>query len=264
MRFSGEAASVALGAEERLSLAVANGIHMRKDPPLDMDYFMTTWLLDSAAKYSHVFNHPEALRNFNEKLSVLQLPEMSHQSFVSTQPDLIIEFIKTDCQGDGIVKPLDLFGGRGVFRLNLNEIKNDRAMELLEEATAKGTELRIIQPFDQKIALGEVRVFTVGGKALSWCLKRPKPGSYLANTAAGASLEPYHPSVDDVLRVEGVAKKLMEKGIYFIGFDLIGGYISETNITSPRLLVAENDGADYYTPWAEWIEAFCQRPPSSC
>lgn len=247
LSFSNKAQHPESGAEETCSLTRFQAIHMRKDPPYDLDYITTTWLLDSAAKTAKIYNDPNALRTYNEKLLIFKFPQHSKPALYSANIDNIVGFIKETANGDGILKPLHLFGGRGVQRLLL---KNDRdettVRKLLTDETSGGTSARLIQPFDSSIFSGEVRVFTAFGVPLAWCLKKPAAGEYLANTRTGATLHRYEPSANDVARVSEVAAALNKLGMPIVGFDMIGGFISEVNITSPRLLQAPEDTENYY------------------
>ncbi len=231
-----------------------NAIHMRKDPPYDMDYIATTWLLETAGQ-ARIYNSPEALRRFNEKLAILLFPKETRPALASADPDALWTFAQKEARGDAILKPLTLFGGRGVIRLQLQDASPEVIMKTLQEETAGGTALRLIQPFDTAIFAGEVRAFTAFGKAVGWCLKKPADGQFLANTRAGAVITAYQPTPVEVARVESVAKTLLKDGVTFIGFDLIGGYVSEINITSPRLLLGSGDRSDPYGAIAEMIEA---------
>ena len=141
--------------------------------------------------------------------------------------------------------------GGGVLRLNLQQQKEEQVLHILREETQNGQDMRLLQPFDQRIFQGEVRAFSVNGKALGWCLKRPHEDNFLANTRSGATLESYQPRIDEVALVEKVAQALVKDGVYFVGFDIIGNFISEINITSPRLLHGPDDTRDYYKEIAE-------------
>jgi glutathione synthase len=98
-----------------------------------------------------------------------------------------------------------------------------------------------VQPFDSKVFEGEVRAFTVCGEPVSWCLKKPAADQFLANTRAGASLDVYNPTERDIAMVRTVSQELLKQGIYICGFDIIGGKLSEINVTSPRLLVSSQE-----------------------
>jgi glutathione synthase len=257
------AASVRLGTPEPMLLSDFHGIHMRKEPPFNMDYIATTWLLDSAANSSWIFNDPAALRSVNEKLSVFLFPKASNAAIVSSNYSDLMDFYKDTADRDAIVKPLDLFGGRGIFRLNRHSEEDAQALDDLREATENGTVPRLMQRFDPRIFEGEVRVFTLGGKAISWCLKIPAPGNFLANTARGAVLRQYTPSLALKEMIESVADELCHQGIFLAGFDVIGEKVSEINVTSPRLLRGEGDDRNYYEEIAHWLIAKCQTSPRS-
>lgn len=247
--------SLHLGSPERRSLDHFTAIHMRKDPPYDLNYIACTWLLDSAAARGvRVFNAPAALRNLNEKLSIFRFPQAIRDGLVSAQPDQLLDFLDHQAQGDGILKPLTLFGGRGVLRLSRQQMSNDQIRHILNEETRHGEDMRLIQPFDRRIFEGEVRAFTAGGRDISWCVKRPQNGNFLANTRSGATIEAYSPTSAERDTVTSIARELYRDGVFFIGFDVIGGYVSEINITSPRLLHAAQDTRNYYAELANLIE----------
>lgn len=239
---------------KRLPLDAFRAIHMRKDPPYDLNYITCTWLLDSAEKKGvKVLNSPKALRDFNEKLSIFQFPEAIQNGLISTQAESLLRFLRTDAKGDAVLKPLTLFGGRGVIRLTLTDKNEAELLQTLKDETENGLQHRLIQPFDPRIFDGEVRVFTARGEAVSWCLKRPHADNFLANTRSGATLEAYAPTPKDKAMIETIARKLLAEGIYFLGFDVIGGHVSEINLTSPRLLQADNEDFSPYERVAELL-----------
>ncbi len=232
--------------KEKASLKTFDAIHMRKDPPFDLEYLTTTWLLNDAAKFTRIYNHPEALRSLNEKLGIFRYPEFCAPSLVSAQEGELWEFFVATANGEAVLKPLHFHGGRGVKRLSLSKDGEAKSRQSLREEFKDGITWRLMQPFNPAIHEGELRVFAAGGKAISWCRKVPQEGNFLANTAAGARLEKMLPDNAVQKRVEHIAKDLMKDGVFFIGFDVIGDLISEINITSPRLLQAQNDTTDYY------------------
>ncbi len=252
MTFGKSAKEFTAAAPASRSLGDFAAIHMRKDPPYDLDYITTTWLLDAAPKSTRVYNSPSALRTFNEKLAILRFPEATRPALVSADPQELLRFVEKEAHGDAILKPLTLFGGRGVERLEAKK-DLDAARRKLAEETGDGMHLRLIQPFDQGIFQGELRAFTAFGKPVAWCLKKPASGQFLANTRAGATLHAYTPTPEENRRVTDVAQALLKEGVVFIGFDVIGGYVSEINITSPRLLAAPGDTTPYYSQLAELV-----------
>ena len=236
-----------LGSPVRMGLEQFHAIHMRKEPPVDTRFLATTHFFDSAEREGTlVFNSAQALRSINEKTSVMMFPELSVPALISASLSEAWDFIEEACDGHAVIKPLDLFGGKGIFEINKKDSKRlQEQSKNLEQALENG-QFRMIQPFQDAIREGEVRVFTAGGKAISWCLKKPAPGNFLANTSAGAELFPYTPTERDLHVIESVAKGLLKKGVFLIGFDMIGGLISEINITSPRLLaVGDQEEALY-------------------
>ena len=237
------------------SLRTFEAVHMRKDPPYDLDYVATTWLLDTALPSTRVYNSPQSLRRFNEKLAIFLFPQDCHQALVSCDPEALLRFVRNEAAGDAILKPLTLFGGRGVERLQLELEGEMQILDKLGEATQHGRSMRLVQPFDKAVFAGEVRAFTAFGQPVAWCLKRPLTGNFLANTRAGAKLETYEPSDVEKERVTRIATTLLAEGVAFIGFDIIGGFISEINLTSPRLLKAPHDTNDYYDQLVSLIEA---------
>ncbi len=238
------------------SLATFHAIHMRKDPPYDLNYITCTWLLESASRKGvKVWNSPQSLRDLNEKLSIFEFPEYINDGLVSTQATELFSFLKNQAHGDAILKPLTLFGGRGILRLNANEMSEASIRQILEEETQNGVQHRLIQAFDKRIFDGEVRAFAVGGKPIAWCLKKPQGSNFLANTRSGATLESYTPTEKDFTMIENISQQLLRKGVFFVGFDIIGGCVSEINITSPRLLHSASDTSDYYSKIADIISS---------
>ncbi len=244
-----------LGPVVRRKLSTFQAIHMRKDPPYDLAYITCTWLLDSAEREGvKVLNSPSSLRNYNEKLSIFRFPEYIQDGLLSTNPESLFAFLKHEAKGDAVLKPLTLFGGRGVIRLKLDGKNEAEIRKTLNDETQNGQDHRLIQAFDQRIFEGEVRVFTAKGKAISWCLKKPHGDNFLANTRSGATLEPYTPSAKDIHMIESIASELLKDGIFYLGFDVIGGRVSEINLTSPRLLQANDDDPSPYNQIAQYLD----------
>lgn len=233
-----------------MDLIAMDMIHMRKEPPLDISFLNALWILRKIKEQNpktKIINDPDALLFYNEKLSIFSFPKFCAPALVSQNADELFDFFKTHCEHDAIIKPLQLFGGRGIKRLTLKESFHDK--ELKEELlllTESETIPRLIQPFNKSIFDGEIRVFTVNGKAVSWCKKKPAKGQFLAGTAAGATLEDFIPDHQMEQMVTEVAEELTKKGIYLTGMDIIGGKLSEINITSPRLLSTKSDDLDGY------------------
>lgn len=250
--FSKDVRSVKAGPSQSFPLDAFSAIHMRKDPPFDVSYITATWFLDAVSTL--VVNAPHALRTFNEKMATLRFPEVCKPTFVGCQAQDLLEFIQDQCHGNAILKPLYQYGGRGIFRVNLEESNEHDARELLKKATERETQALLAQPFDDRIQQGEARAFALDGRALAWCLKIPRKGEFLANTRAGASLHPFTPTHSLESKIEKLSQKLADQGIFIVGFDIIGEDVTEINITSPRLLAAPGDTYNYYLDIAKWFE----------
>jgi glutathione synthase len=232
MLFGAAPASLTLGAKEVLDLSEFQLVQMRKEPPYDLSYVECLWILNIAKAQTTVWNDPLALLQTNEKLVITEFPEYAAPCMVGSDPRRLHQWAVKHCAGNIVVKPLNLFGGRGVVHLqSLESLEQD-----LYQETGGGKHLRLIQKFEPKIADGEVRAFAVSGKPISWCLKIPAKGDFLANTRAGSTLADYTPTAKEVECVSRVASTLMTRGIHVCGFDLIQGAISEVNITCPAIL----------------------------
>lgn len=245
-----------LGEPVRMGLADFELIHMRKEPPFDARYLAITWMLDTVAEDVRIYNHPKALQTLNEKVSILKFAEFSSTGLLSASAEQLAEYLVDELAGDGIIKPLDLYGGRGVTRIQAKSFSDRAALvAALKEHTAEDTDFRLLQKFDEGIYKGEVRAFSIGGKSIAYCLKKPAGQNYLATTREGATLEPYTPSAKEREQVDKLSKWLVGYGVNFAGFDLISGNVSEINITSPRLLAAPGDDTDYFKQIADWVIA---------
>jgi glutathione synthase len=233
--FGSKPSELVLGSSERVNLIDFASIHMRREPPYDLDYIGTLWILDAVSQLVPVMNGPKALLEINEKLSILDFPLFTKPALVSSDAEELMGFAKERCNSNIVIKPLGLYGGRGI-----EHIEGDRGLlERLHVATLNGKEARIIQEFNPAIYQGEVRAFSVAGKPVAWCLKVPKSGEFLANTRAGSTLAPYEPTTRDLDVATGVAETLLKRGVIFAGVDIIGGWLSEINITCPALLTCD-------------------------
>lgn len=263
--------SAALTSFEQRGLDEFSAIHMRKDPPFDLEYIASSWLLDAVPPSTRVINHPAALRGLNEKLSIFHFNQYVDQALLSSDPIELFDFICSDCDGQAIIKPLDLFGGRGVSKIAVghgaqpsagehtgDNMSKKQALNFLTAETKNGTIKRLVQPFNGAIYKGEVRAFAAGGEPLSYCLKTPV-GGFLANTGSGAILSSYTPpqELDDMVR--DVSSQLLKQGVFIAGYDIIGSFISEINITSPRLLLPSDvNEKPYYEKLAEMFINYCK------
>ena len=223
--------------EEVLPLNKTDVVFMRKDPPFDMDYIYATYLLEQAENSGVlVVNKPSSLRDANEKLFALNFPECIPQTLVSSSIKKLSEFIseiKT-----AVVKPLDGMGGTDIFKLTEGD-KNIE--EVLLKITNQGSRYIMAQEFLPEIKDGDKRILLINGKPVDYALARlPAEGSFKGNLAAGAKGIGQPLSERDRYLCAQIAPMLIEKGLIFVGLDVIGDYITEINVTS-RTCIRELD-----------------------
>ncbi|NJN46019.1 MAG: glutathione synthase [Candidatus Competibacteraceae bacterium] len=217
--------------EQELPLATLDIILMRKDPPFDMEYIYTTYLLEQAeAAGTLVVNRPRSLRDANEKLFALSFPRCCPPTLVSREAARLRGFLQQ--QDDIIVKPLDGMGGASIFRLRRDDPNTN---VILETLTSHNQRLSMAQRYIPEIALtGDKRILLIDGEPVPYALARhPASGETRANLAAGGRGEGVPLTERDRWICAQVAPKLREMGLLFVGLDVIGDYLTEINVTSP-------------------------------
>ena len=220
----------ALGEKKKESIADYDVVLMRKDPPFDMNFVYATYILEQAEREgAWIINKPQSLRDCNEKLFATQFPELQVPTLVTSQQSLIREFIKE--HGDVIVKPLDGMGGMGIFRLYQDGVNIGSTIEIL---TNHGAQPIMAQRYIPEIVDGDKRILMVNGEAVPYCLARiPQNGEVRGNLAAGGLGEARPLTENDKAIAAKVGPFLREKGLIFVGLDVIGNYVTEINVTSP-------------------------------
>ena len=205
-------------------------ILMRQDPPVNNTYIYTTYLLEQAAKSGVlVINSPASVRDCNEKLFATQFPQCITDTLVSYSMEQIKEFI--DQHQDVICKPLDGMGGHSIFRVK----KTDPNINvILETMTLKNKRMIMTQRYLPEISEGDKRILIIDGKPLEYALARiPAIGETRGNLAAGGSgiAKPLTKRDREIVKI--IAPTLKERGLTFVGIDVIGDYLTEINVTSP-------------------------------
>ena len=213
-----------------LSLTDFTAVFVRNDPPFNMEYYYLTQILTMAERQGvKVMNNSYALRNFNEKLSILNFPQFVTPTLVSKDKDAILDFLHE--QNECVVKPLDLMAGRGVFKISPTDVNY---MAILEVSTNYFSQTVMVQKFIPEVRLGDKRIFIVNGQVISHCLYRIPQGNQIrGNIAAGGRGEVHPIGPEDRLIASEIAKWLINNNIQFAGIDLIGNKLTEINITSP-------------------------------
>lgn len=219
-----------LGHTEAMPLNRYDAVVMRKDPPFDTEYLYSTHLLELAQTHgARVFNRPASLRDFNEKLAIARFPQFTAPTLVTRRAFPIREFLAE--HGDMILKPLDGMGGAGIFRVrrgdaNLNVI--------LETLTRLETRTVMAQRYIPEIADGDKRILLIDGEAVPFALARiPAEGETRGNLAAGGRgvAQPLSERDREIAATLGPA--LRDLGLFLVGLDVIGDYLTEINVTSP-------------------------------
>jgi glutathione synthase len=215
------------GASERRPLDSFHVVVMRKDPPVDEGYIASTWLLDLAG--THVVNAPRGLRELNEKLAIARFADLAPRTYISRDPVELREILG-ELGGRMIVKPIYGFGGREVLLVSSND---QNTGTLLELATAEGSRWTVAQEYLPAAKEGDKRILLVDGDPIGAVLRVPARGEIRNNFHAGGS--PALTDLDDVDRAicSRVAPLLRELGQFFVGLDVIGGKLTEVNVTSP-------------------------------
>jgi len=214
-------------------LAELDVILMRKDPPVDMEYIYITILLELAQQQGVlVVNHPQSLRDINEKLYITRFPQCIPPTLVTRDADLIRNFIKK--HKDIILKPLDGMGGTSVFRIKDSD-KNTNV--IIETLTNNENRFSMAQLYIPEITNGDKRILIIDGNPVPYALARlPQKGENRANLAAGGSSKAKKLTKKDRWICEQLKPELLEKNLLFVGIDIIGDYLTEINITSPTCI----------------------------
>ena len=222
-----------LGDAQDMPLTDLDAILMRKDPPFDIDYIYTTYILEQAQKDGVlVVNDPQSLRDANEKLFALQFPQCIPATLVSSRIDKLKAFITQ--QSDVIVKPLGGMGGQSIFRITA---RDPNLNVILETMTHQQQRLIMAQKFIPEISQGDKRILLIDGVAVPYALARiPREGETRGNLATGGRGEGIPLSKRDLWICEQVGPRLREMGLLFVGLDVIGDYLTEINVTSPTCI----------------------------
>ncbi|MCA6063110.1 glutathione synthase [Thalassolituus marinus] len=232
-----------MGEFEERPLADLNIILMRKDPPFDSEFIYSTYILERAEEEGVlVANKPQSLRDCNEKIFATAFPELMTPTIVTRRADLLKAFHKE--QGDVIFKPLDGMGGSSIFRLKHDD---PNVSVIIETLTNHGSQQIMAQRYIPEITEGDKRILMIDGEPVPYCLARiPASGETRGNLAAGGTGVTQPLSDENRAIAEQVGPYLKEKGLYFVGLDVIGNNLTEINVTSPTCVreISRDSGID--------------------
>ncbi len=212
-----------------LPLSDFDVVWMRKDPPFDMSYVFTTYLLDLVPRSTLVLNDPRSIRQANEKMFALQWPELCPTTLVTREIRRALDFIDK-APGDIVMKPWDGNGGRGVL---VSRRGDPNLRSMLELLTSQEQIWVIVQHYIPEILQGDKRIILFDGEPVGWMLRVPQPGDHRGNMHVGATVQACDLTERDQEICAALAPRLADMGLLFVGIDVIGRYLTEINVTSP-------------------------------
>lgn len=222
-----------LDEAREMPLSDFDAILMRKDPPFNMEFIYTTYLLEMAEQEGVlVLNRPQSLRDCNEKLFATQFADCTPPLLVTSRQDAIRAFHAE--HQDIILKPLDGMGGSAIFRV---KAQDNNLGVIIETLTDHGARPIMAQRYLPAIKEGDKRILVIDGKPVDYCVARiPQAGENRGNLAAGGTARVQPLSETDRKIAERVGPELVKRGLYFVGLDVIGEHLTEVNVTSPTCL----------------------------
>jgi glutathione synthase len=223
----------ALGEARPAPLSELDVILMRKDPPFDNEFLYATHILEAAERAGVlVVNRPASLRDCNEKLFATQFPQCTPPNTVSRRADILRAFVKK--HRDVILKPLDGMGGSMIFRIREGD---PNLSVIIETLTNHGEQQIMAQRYVPEILDGDKRILMIDGEPVPYCLARiPQQGETRGNLAAGGRGEARPLTDRDRWIAAQVGPELRRRGLWFVGLDVIGDYLTEINVTSPTCI----------------------------
>jgi len=232
-------------SEADADLADFGAVVMRKDPPFDMEYVYSTYLLELAEAHgAKVWNRPGSLRDFNEKLAIARFPQFTAPTVVTRKEDVIRAFLAE--HGDIVLKPLDGMGGSSVFRIRADD---PNIGVIIETLTAYGSRMAMAQRYLPAIVHGDKRILVIDGVPAPYALARiPKAGETRGNLAAGGRGVAQPLSARDREIAETLGPALKAAGLLIVGLDVIGDHLTEVNVTSPTCMREILDQTGFSVP----------------
>ena len=233
-----------------------DAVLMRKDPPFDLEYISSTWLLSAAVREgARIFNDPNAIRDHNEKFTIAEFGRFTVPSLVSRRMEDLQSFI--DEYQNVILKRLEGMGGAGIFRVRHDDPNRNVIVETVSELGSRSV---MAQRYIPEIKDGDKRVLLIDGKIVPQCLARiPKPGESRGNLAAGGRgvAQPVTARHREIAAELGPV--LSKRGLLLVGLDVIGDWLTEVNVTSPTCFreIQDQSGLDVAGLFMDSLEARC-------
>jgi glutathione synthase len=243
---------ITLAASEDISLHDVDAIFVRTDPPFDDNYLWCSLLLDRVKPDTLIVNDPHGLRQANEKLYACYFPELMPETIVTSHKQRIKDFV-TRVGGHAVIKPLGGRGGEGVLVLkngdpNINPI--------IEATTLEGKRPAMVQVFLPEVKIGDKRIILLDGEPIGAVLRVPSKEEVRSNLRVGGTAVKAELDDADKKIIRTLAPRLRQDGLWFVGIDVIGGKLTEVNVTSPTGIqqMTRLDGVVYSDQVIEWLE----------
>jgi len=242
---------------EARALKRFDAVLMRKDPPFDLEYVVSTWLLSAAVREgAKVFNAPDAIRDHNEKLAIAEFAPFVAPTLVTREAERLQAFI--DAEREVVLKRLDVMGGENIFRVRADDPNRNVIVETMSQGGSRSV---MAQRFIPEIAEGDHRVLLIDGEPVPHCLARiPKAGESRGNLAAGARgvAKPLSKRQRQIAAALGPV--LSKRGLLLVGLDIIGDWLTEVNVTSPTCFREITDQTGFDVP-GMFVDALEKRLP---
>jgi glutathione synthase len=220
--------------EASFDLRKSDVIMMRVDPPLNLNYIYCTQLLDRLQKTNpdiKILNPPHLLQSWNEKLSILNFPDLIPETIITKKTEEILSFANKF--EDGIIlKPLNEKGGNGIEWLKPNDTQEQK-LKKITHTTKDETEFIMAQRYLSEARIGDKRITIANGKIINCILRVPHEDDFRGNICQGATAHPSEPTEKELKAVKIITKELTRKSVFLTGLDFIGEHLTEINITSP-------------------------------
>ncbi|AKF11336.1 glutathione synthase [Sandaracinus amylolyticus] len=245
-------APITLGDYEDVWIDEVDAVLVRKDPPFDANYLWACHLLEHVRGKTLVVNDPRALRDANEKLYATHFPSLMPATLVANDKARIKRFV-TEVGGRAVLKPLSGAGGESVFLLAEGDLNVNA---IIETVTQDGKRVAMAQEFLPKVTEGDKRILLLDGEPLGAILRVPQRGDVRSNIHVGGTVEKTELDAHDRAICAEVGPRCKKDGLYFVGLDVIGGKLTEVNVTSPTGIqqMSRLSGQDLSARVIEWLE----------
>lgn len=214
---------------KNMDLGAFDVVWLRKDPPFDIAYIFSTYMLDLVPPTTLVLNHPASIRDANEKMVALRYSEFVPPTLVTCEIDRALKWI-AEAPGKVVLKPWDGNGGRGVL---ISKHGDGNLRSMLEVLTENEKVHILVQHHVPEIVQGDKRIILIDGEPLGWMTRVPQPGDHRGNMHVGAIVEACELSESDRKICSAIGNWLKEANLLFVGIDTIGQFMTEINVTSP-------------------------------